>query len=261
MMNIERVPASHGWLWITHGYRLIMRSPLHVLALALLGALGVYLAMLVPKVGALLAVVIMPLLLAGYMRVCRALEFHQKVEISYLFQGFEQRTPQLLALGGLLLAGMILISIVITVIGGSALTELLDGMRAGDDPNALLEAMLNAGSSVALSLIIGLALLFLLMLAFQFAPMLVFFDQLAPFAALQTSLSAILRNIIPFVLCSLILQGIAFIAALIPYDLGWMLMLPLGLTSMYVGYRDIFPTPVAMDASMQAHDAEQPPVE
>lgn len=256
-MNIERVPATHGWLWITHGYRLIMRSPLHAVAMALLGAIGIYLAMLVPKVGALLAIVIMPLLLAGYMRVCRALEFHQKVEISYLFQGFEQRTSQLLALGGLLLAGMVIISIIITLVGGTALAELLDSVRASEEPNALLEAMMSAGSGVALSLLIGLALLFMLMLSFQFAPMLVFFDQLAPFGALKASLAAILRNIIPFTVYTLILQGIAFVAALIPYDLGWVLMLPLGLTSMYVGYRDIFPTPVAMDSDEQSHHSAE----
>lgn len=248
-MNIERVQAGHGWLWITHGYRLIARSPLHAVALALLGGIGMYLAMLVPMVGPLLAIVIMPLLLAGYMRACRALEFHQKVEIAHLFQGFEQRTPQLMALGGLLLAGMIMISIVITIIGGSALAGLLDGMRTTENPSELLDAMLNAGSGVALSLLVGLSLLFLLMLSFQFAPMLVFFDQLAPLDAMKTSLAATLRNILPFTVYTLILQGIGLFAAFIPYDLGLLIVLPLGLTSMYVGYRDIFPTPVAVDST------------
>lgn len=260
-MNIERVPASHGWLWITHGYRLIMRSPLHVLALAMLLPLGMYLAILIPVVGAPLAVIIMPVLLAGYMRVCRALEFHQKVEVIHLFQGFEQRTPQLLALGALLLSGTLLISIIITMVGGRALAELPDSMHATDDPFALISAMLSAGPSVTLSLLIGLALLLPLMLAFQFAPMLVFFDKHAPLAAMQASLTAILRNIAPFVVYSLILQGIAILAALIPYDLGLVLMLPLGLTSMYVGYRDIFPTPVAMDAAATPTHGAEPPAQ
>lgn len=261
-MNIERVPASHGWLWITHGYRLIMRNPLHVLALAMLLPLGMYLAILIPVVGAPLAVIIMPVLLAGFMRVCRALEFHQKVEVIHLFQGFEQRTPQLLALGALLLSGTLLISIIITMVGGRALAELPDSMRAAaDDPYALISAMLSAGPSVTLSLLIGLALLLPLMLAFQFAPMLVFFDKHAPLAAMQASLTAILRNIAPFVVYSLILQGIAILAALIPYDLGLLLMLPLGLTSMYVGYRDIFPTPVALDAAAAPAPGAEPPAQ
>lgn len=248
-MEAQKVNAGHGWLWINHGYRLIMRNPLFALGLAMLAALGMYLALLVPVAGVLLAILLMPILLAGYMHVCRALEFHQKVELSYLFAGFEKRTAQLVTLGGLMIAGMIIISIVITVVGGSALSTLLENYQATDDPQAIVEAMLAAGSGVALSLLLGLTLLFVLMLTLQFAPMLVFFDGMAPFAALKTSLAASLRNIIPFTVYSLILQVFAVIASLIPFDLGLVFLLPLGLTSMYVSYRDIFPTPVEADSA------------
>jgi hypothetical protein len=183
-MQAQKVNAGHGWLWVNHGYRLIMRSPLFAVGLAMLAALGMYLALLVPVAGVLLAIMLMPILLAGYMRVCRTLEFHQKVELPQLFAGFEKRTSQLLALGGLMMAGLIVISIVITFVGGSALSTLLESYQAADDPQAIAEAMLAAGSSVALSLLLGLILLFVLMLALQFAPMLVFFDGVAPFAYL-----------------------------------------------------------------------------
>jgi uncharacterized membrane protein len=259
-MQAQRVETGHGWLWITHGYRLIMRNPPMSFALALLGALGMYLALQIPVAGVLLALLLMPVLLAGYMRVCRALEFHQKVEPTYLFEGFEKRTPQLLALGGLAMAGMIIISIIITIMGGSALAELLDSYRAAEDPAMLVEAMMSAGSMVALSLLTGLSLLFMLMLALQFAPMLVFFEQMSPFAALKASLTGSLRNIIPFTFYSLILQLFAILASYIPFDLGWVLLLPLGLTSMYVSYRDIFPTPEKSDSVIEASSDNEPTI-
>lgn len=242
-MESQKVEMGHGWLWITHGYRLIMRNPLMALGLALLGALGMYLALHIPVAGIFLALLLMPILLAGYMRVCRALEFNQKVEPTYLFEGFEKRTRQLLALGGLTMSGMIIISIIITIIGGAALAEMLQNFQGTEDPAVLVDAMLAAGSGVAFSLMLGLALVFLLMLALQFAPMLVFFEQMAPLAAMKTSLTGVLRNIIPFTIYSLILQGFAILVSFIPFDLGWMLLLPIGLTSIYVSYRDIFPTP------------------
>lgn len=250
-MEIQKVNLSHGWLWINHGYRLIMRAPLHALTLAMLAALGMYLTLLIPVVGVLLAILLLPILLAGYMRVCRALEFHQKVAPTYLFEGFEKRTPQLITLGGLLMLGMIFISIVITVVGGPALTSILESYQATQDPNTLMASMLATGSSVALSLLLGLALLFVLMLALQFAPMLVFFDGMAPLAALKTSLAGSLRNIIPFTVYSLILQLFATVASIIPFDLGWILLLPLGLTSMYVSYRDIFASQEKADTAIE----------
>ncbi len=256
-MEAQKVNTGHGWLWVNHGYRLIMRSPLLALVLALTGALGVYLTLRIPVAGVLLAIILMPILLAGYMRVCRALEFHQKVEPTYLFEGFEKRTAQLIALGGLMMGGMVIISIVITTVGGSALSGLLENYQTTEDPDVLVDAMWAAGSSVSLSLMLGVALLFVLMLALQFAPMLVFFDGMTPLAALRTSLVGTLRNIIPFTFYSLILQLFAIIASFIPFDLGWMLLLPLGLTSMYVSYRDIFPTPKKMHAA-SADDAVTP---
>lgn len=238
--EIQKVPASHGWLWIKHGYRLIMRSPVQAFSLAMVFALGVFLAMLIPVVGVFLAMLIMPVLMAGYMRVCRSLEYNEKVEPRAIFAGFQSRARQLVSLGGMLLLGMIIISIVTAALGGPALNAILAAYQTHQDPGALLEALLAPGSGVQLSLMAGLALLFVLMLAMQFAPMLVFFDQKTPLDALKTSFQALIRNIVPFSVYTLIIQLIAFALSVIPMGLGWIILLPIGLTSMYVGYRDIF---------------------
>lgn len=239
-IEIQKAPASHGWLWLKHGYRLIMRSPLHAFSLAMVFALGIFLAMLIPVAGVFLAILIMPLMMAGYMRVCRSLEYNEEVEPRQIFAGFESMTRQLVSVGGMLLLGMIVISMVTAALGGQALNAILESYQTQQDPAALVEALTAPGSEVKLALIAGLVLLFVLMLAMQFAPMLVFFQQMSPRDALLTSLLASIRNIVPFSVYSLLMQLIAFALSFVPLGMGWIVLLPLGLTSMYVAYRDIF---------------------
>ena len=239
-LEVQRVPASHGWLWIKHGYRLIMRNPLQAFSLAMMFALGLFLAMLIPLLGVLLAILAMPLLMAGYMRVCRALEYNEAVQPRYVFAGFESRTAQLVAVGGLLLLGMIIISFVITVLGGPELSAILSSYQTQQDPTALIDSLLAPASGLRLVMLTGFALFFLLMLALQFAPMLVFFNGMTPRQAMKVSLLASIRNIVPFSVYSLIMQLIAFVLSVIPLGLGLIILLPIGLTSMYVAYRDIF---------------------
>lgn len=239
-LEIQKVPASHGWLWIRHGYRLIMRNPLQAFSLAMVFALGLFLAMLIPLGGMLLAMLAMPVLMAGYMRVCRALEYSEKVAPRFIFAGFESRTAQLVSLGGMLLMGMIVISMLTLAMGGDALSAILTTYQKDQDPNGLLEAMTAPDSGMLPSLMTGLSLMFALMLAFQYAPMLVFFNQKTPLEALKASLRGSVRNIVPILVYSMIMQLIAFALSIIPMGLGWIVLLPMGLTSIYVSYRDIF---------------------
>lgn len=239
-MEIQKVPASHGLLWIKHGYRLIMRSPLHALSLAMVFMLAMTLTMLIPLGGVMLAMLLMPVLMAGYMRVCRALEYSEKVAPRYIFAGFENRTAQLVSVGGMLLLGLIVVTMLTVMIGGDALNTLMSDYQKHQDSNALLEAMLAPGSGMLPGLLTGLILLFVLMLALQYAPMLVFFDKQTPMEAVKLSIGGSLRNFIPLSVYSMLMQLIAFAVSVIPFNLGLLILLPIGLTSMYVSYRDIF---------------------
>src|SRR5512139_1878627 len=140
-LEIQRVPASHGWLWVKHGYRLIMRSPLQAVSLAMFFMLGIFLAMNIPHAGVLLAILLMPVLMAGYMRVCRSLEYNQKVAPRQIIAGFESRTAQLVTLGGMLLLGMIVVSMFTAALGGSALSSILETFQTQQDPTALIDAL------------------------------------------------------------------------------------------------------------------------
>jgi uncharacterized membrane protein len=240
-MEIKRYNAARGWIWVKQGYQLIMRNPLMSITFALIFALVMFVGFKVPVFGPLLLLLLMPVLMAGYMRVCRALEEDEEVELAHLFEGFRKHTARLTALGGFLMVGLLISSMVMVFIGGEALRTLLEGANTATDPEMLMEAMWTAGSGVTLSLAVGFALLCLLMLAFQYAPMLVFFNDVTPLAALRASLEGSLRNIIPYTVYNLIMQVVAVVLGMLPFGIGLIVLLPLGLTSLYVSYRNIFP--------------------
>jgi uncharacterized membrane protein len=256
-MEIRKLSAVRGWVWVTHGVMLIMRSPLLSIVTASVAAVAVLLTLMIPMIGPLLAILLMPILIAGYTRICRALEEDEKVELPQIFAGFQKHTPRLIALGGLLLMGLLLASIITITIGGDALATLMDSFKAANDPDMLVEAMWSAGSSVTFSLAVGFTLTFTLMMAFQYAPMLVFFSDIAPFAAMRASLTGSIRNFLPYTVYSIIMQLIALVLSFIPFNLGLVVLLPLGFSSLYVGYRNIFPFPDEIAASQPAaNDSE-----
>jgi uncharacterized membrane protein len=240
-MEIRKLNSARGWTWIKHGYQLIMRNPLMSITFALICALALFTALKMPVLGPLLAVLLIPIIMAGYMRVCRALEEEEEVELTHLFEGFKKHAARLAALGGFLMLGMLVSSMVMVFVGGEPLRTLLENVNTANDPQLLVDAMMTAGSGVAFSLMVGFAMICVLMLAYQYAPMLVFFDNLPPLDALRASLTGSLRNLVPYVVYNLILQVIALVLGLLPYNVGLIVLLPLGLTSLYVSYRNIFP--------------------
>jgi len=259
-MEIRKLNAARGWIWVTHGYMLIMRNPILNIVTATISATVILLTLMIPMIGPLLAILLMPVLIAGYTRICRALEEEEKVELSHLFAGFQKHTPRLIALGGLLLIGLLLASIITITIGGDSLAAFMDSVKSANDPDMLFEAMLTAGSSIAFSLAVGFTLTFALMMAFQFAPMLVYFTEINPIAAMRASLTGSIRNFIPYTIYSIIMQVIALILSVLPFNLGLVVLVPLGFSSLYVSYRNIFPFPGELVASsIAANDSEARP--
>ncbi len=240
-MEIQKMNAARGWLWVKQGYQLIMCNPLLSITTALAGALSIIMAMLVPAIGPLLALILMPIFMAGYMRICRALEEEEEVELAHLFAGFKQRTASLVSLGAFLMLGFLFASAVMMMVGGDAFTQLMEQIQATDNPQLLMEALGTAGTGVAFAIVLGFGLVLLLLVAWQYAPMLVFFNGLPPFVAMHASFLGTIRNIAPYTVYSLIMQVVALLLGILPFGLGMILLLPLGLTSLFVSYRNIFP--------------------
>ena len=76
-------------------------------------------------------------------------------------------------------------------------------------------------------------------MAAWFASALVALDGMEPWQALKSSFFACLKNIIPFLVYGLVMLVLSIIAT-IPLGLGWLVLGPLTIASIYTAYRDVF---------------------
>jgi uncharacterized membrane protein len=106
---------------------------------------------------------------------------------------------------------------------------------------AKLDPSILARSTGLLVAVVALTAVLLLPLsmAWYFAPALIAIDEQGPMAAIGSSLMGCLRNALPLLTYGLIFIVLAILAT-IPIGLGWLVLLPVAITSTYAAYRDIF---------------------
>jgi len=235
-MEPQNLAAGQGWIWIKQGFALFKKTPLLWIVLLLIFLAGAVALSSIPVVGEPLLSLLMPVILVGLMSGCRALENGEELELAHLFSGFHRQTSQLITLGGIALVGQYLIFGLMMLVGGAELVGILMASKPDADPNILVQAVAAAGFAVLL----GAVLFSVLMMAMQFAPMLVFFNNIAPLQALKLSLRAFLKNVGPMLVYVTTFMLLAILASL-PMMLGWLVLLPLVFTSLYACYCDIFP--------------------
>jgi len=229
-MIVKSVAAGDGWIWIRGGFDLFRQNPVIWIALFLIYLLIGMALSIVPAIGPIVLNLLAPVFMAGFMLGCQALESGEELEINHLFAGFKHNTAQLITVGGIYLAGIITIVGLVFVTTGGAMMSM-----AGHAP-AMEEA---AGPGMLLAVMVALALLMPLIMAYWFAPILVIFHGLKAVDAMKLSFSACLRNIWPFTIYGL-LSMLLMVLAAIPLGLGLLVMIPTMTASLYVSYRDIF---------------------
>lgn len=235
-MEIKKLNAASGWLWIKQGTYLFKKSPVLLAALSIVAIVGAFGVASIPVVGEPLSVFIFPVLLSGLLWGCQALEHDKELELAHLFLGFTRNTQKLVMLGAINLLGNYLILGVMRITGGGELIDLMTSNSPNIEPAAIIQAISGAGFAIVLGLFLSIVFL----LATQFAPMLVTFDKLSPVAALRASLLGSWHNLVPLSVYGAMMMLFMFVASL-PLMLGWIVLLPIMLTSMYAAYRGIFP--------------------
>jgi uncharacterized membrane protein len=178
--------------------------------------------------------IFMPVFTAGFMLGCRDLENGDDLQISHLFAGFQNRTGALVGVGALYLLMMI---VVITVMFGG-MFMFGGGTAMMENPEAMQSGMTGPGFMIAV--LIGLALMIPVIMAYWFAPALVVFNEdLGVIDAMKMSFMGCLKNIIPFLIYGIVVMVLAIVAT-IPLMLGWLVLGPMLIGSMYVAYKDVF---------------------
>lgn len=231
MMGGRAVGAGQGWTWIADGFGLFKKAPGMWIALVIVLFVILLVLAFIPLLGAVATFLLMPLFLGGLMLGCRALQGGGGLELGHLFAGFKEQTANLIVLGALTIGGMFIVMLpVIAIVGTGAFFGAMRGDAAG---------MVAIGGSFVLAWLVAMALSIPIYMALWFAPALVVLRGLAPVAAVKESFFGCLKNIVPFLIYGIVMLVLSIFAT-IPFLLGWLVLLPVLIASVYVAYRDIY---------------------
>jgi hypothetical protein len=229
------IDADRGVGWWSEAWAMFVRSALMWVALAVIFFVGLAVVGMVPVLGSVAGALLLPVFIGGWMLAARKVQDGGALEVGDLFAGFQgERMSALLVLGVLLLAAMIVIGLVAGMLGLGAVF----GMFAGGMHRSTGGMMAAMGAAMG-ALVVALVLGTLVTMALWFAPALVVFRKMPPIEAVKLSTVAVLKNALPFLVYGLI-YIVASIVASIPLGLGWFVLLPLSLLTVYVSYRDVF---------------------
>jgi hypothetical protein len=190
-------------------------------------------------------VLLMPVFIVGLMEGCRALEHGEPLQLAHLASGFRKNAAQLVTIGGISLVGNLAIMMIVLALGGEAMSTLTKTISQGA-PMTLPTSEAQAAAAVLVrALLVGTLVSLPLLMALWYAPLLIYFHDVGPLAAMKSSLLACLKNTLPLLVYGLVLLGAMFLAipfamALQQYDLALWLLAPVVLPSLYVSYKDIY---------------------
>lgn len=219
--------------WLRQGWAMFTAHPAIWLTLSVIFAVIVTSLMIVPLVGQIALYMLLPILIAGMLRVCQRITDDETPEVRDLFSAFHRESTQLIITGLLNLVGTFAVGIMLTVVAsGSAFGGMILGAPGPLGLGAVIGGMMISG-------LFAVVLLTLLLMSMWFAPALVYFHHMPAWPAIKASFQACAANWLPFLLFGLISLVMTFFA-LLPLGLGLLILLPIMVGSLYAAYRDIF---------------------
>lgn len=225
------VPAGNGMQWFSDGWVLFKANiGLWILMLLTMGAIFMV-ASMVPFLG-MLASWLFPMFMGGWMVACHRQHIEGELKFDDLFAGFNEHFKPL-AIAGLIYLGA---NLVMLLVVGILMAVVIGSMLAVEPDDAAAAFM---GFGFLLSMLVVMALMIPVFMLIWFAPALIVLQGVAPVDAMKMSFLGCLRNILPFLIYGLV-GMVLFIVGAIPLLLGWLLVYPLLLCSIYTSYRDIF---------------------
>jgi uncharacterized membrane protein len=234
-MDIRRVDAGQGIVWVQTGWTGFMRLPGLWVLLTLAFLAIVVILSLIPSVGSLIVALIGPVLGAGALEAARRTSRGEDFAVGILFEPFSRNAAlnNLLVLGAVSLGvNALIMGIGAVFIGGSMLSM---GMMHGEDG-----ALVGLGLGALISFPLMLTLHALLSAALFFAVPLVMEGREPPLQAMQASLRACWVNWAALLLFSIVVT-ILGVLAMIPMGLGFLILGPVLAGAVWSAYAQIFP--------------------
>lgn len=272
-MKLRIVPARTGLTWVKLGISTFFKQPLALGGLFFMFMALVSIASIIPVIGSVIALVILPGATLGLMVATQEAvrgNFPMPSVLATAFRAGQARMRSMLVLGAMYAAGFLLVMGITTLFdGGQFATMYLLGGRLSKE--VLQQADFQTAASVGMVLYLPLSLLF------WHAPALVHWHGVPPAKAVFFSMVACLRNFGAFTVYGLawsvvfLLSAMTLISALALVGLvsaAQLIMVPLALTmasmlftSIYFTFCDSFDLAEPTDpAAPPTNDAEGPPL-
>lgn len=234
------VDAGRGWEWIADGWGLFVRQPMMWIVDGFVFSLVVAVLPYVPPVlGFIVSMLVTPVILGGLMLGSQAVHQGQPLIFGHLFAGFQRNIGALLPAGLLWLVCFVVIGLIGGLVMGFGIFGAISAAMTTGDPVQIATIIMGSIMTILLGLLVALALFVPVAMMFWFAPALIVMHNLGLGAALKMSFIGCLKNIVPFLVYGLVMFVLLIIAA-VPVMLGFLVLVPVIIASVYTAYRDIF---------------------
>ncbi len=232
--GIKSLPAMQGWQWIKDAFAYFMMNPL-VWILIILVWFGInFIGQLIPIIGPLATSLIYAVFVAGMLHGCVSLDRGEGLEVGHLFAGFKENTGPLIGLGAMYFAVIIVFALIVGVL----IAMMLGGADIVNNPESLALEML-ASPGLLIVVLLALGIMIPIAMVFWFAPALIALGGEGVIDSMKLSLQGCLKNIFPFLIYGIAMTILAIIAS-IPFFLGWLVLLPVGMATFYTAYCTIY---------------------
>lgn len=243
---MEKLPAATGWQWIKDGFTLFRKQPAELSTLFLSYMFLMMIVTIIPLLGQLLPLVLVPVFSMAFMQACVQVEKGQRVYPNLLLTGF--RSP---AFKTLLILGVLYVLAATAAIGASALIDggVFWNVMTGTER---VDAKTVQGSGIMLAMLLAAALYTPAAMAFWFAAPLVAWQGMGLGKALFYSFHAVKRAGRAFLLYALGWSAIGVVLPLLISTLlgkltgspllMMMVLLPMSIVLTVVMYCSFYPT-------------------
>ncbi|MCW8877794.1 MAG: BPSS1780 family membrane protein [Kangiellaceae bacterium] len=249
--SMRKVPAGSGVKWVTDAIGYILKAPGTWLAGTFIFIICIFILAFIPLVNMVINV-LAPVFTAGFIYGCDRLRKNKEFKVDHIFVGFQQKFGPL-AIVGLIYFGCTAAIMTLTIIIMMGLGfELLDIQDLNSLQNIPPQDVM---TMVLLPMLVAMALMIPVLMAYWFAPALVLLRNEEPVQAMKKSFKACLENFVPFLVYGVVatlgiialLIVLSFIGAitvvlLVPaMFIGYLLIIAVVFATIYTAFVDIFP--------------------
>jgi uncharacterized membrane protein len=235
-VRVAELKASRGVAWIGEAFTLFRQAPIAWISLCAGWIVITFALILIPFIGGVVANFLQPVFFASFAIAAYKQTQGERLVAGDLFAGFKRNMRALVNLGAILLLAEIAIFALMALLGLP--------MAGAGDRNFTLAEYVEVLKDKEWILATGFLLTVIVKGAVWFAPPLIAFHGMGMIQAIRWSVFAAISNLGAMIVYGAVILAL-FIAALIPWALGLIVVIPLMVISTYISYREVFEAPAA----------------